>query len=188
MARPADPERRRRLLEVATHFVIERGLSESALRPMAAALGVRAPTLIHHFESKELLISQILNEVRRRLRQVAEGVGPGIRDRLEAVWSWASAPEHEDFYRTFFEIYGTALRRPDRYGEFLDHVVSDWLADDDDPVRATLAIAMNRGLLLDLLTTGDRERVDTAHAYATQWITSIRTGAPPAPRTPPDHG
>jgi hypothetical protein len=65
----------------------------------------------------------------------------------------------------FFEIYGLALRYPDRYSDFIDHAVHDWLDEPlaaIDDVSATLAIATITGLVLDLLTTGDRVRVEDA--------------------------
>jgi hypothetical protein len=71
-------------------------------------------------------------------------------------------------------VYGAALRKPQDYSEFLESVIADWV----EPVagaylfanvpaglaeaRATLAIAIVRGLLLDLLATGDRGRVEAA--------------------------
>ena len=67
--------------------------------------------------------------------------------------------------RLFFEAYGLALRHPDRYSDFLNHAVRDWLDEPlaaVDDISATLAIATVTGLLLDLLTTGDRFRVEVA--------------------------
>ena len=173
MARPVDPERRRELLDAATQFVIEHGLASTALRPLGEALGVQAPTLLHHFGSKEALVSQILNEVRRRLQDVAAEAMADSGAPTMAVWHWGAAPEHENLYRTFFEIYGVALRKPEQYREFLDHVVDDWLdaghtAEDD--IRTTVTIALMRGLLLDLLTTGDRPRVQEAFEAVAPWL------------------
>jgi hypothetical protein len=67
--------------------------------------------------------------------------------------------------RLFFEAYGLALRHPDRYADFLNHAVRDWLDEPlaaVDEISATLAIATVTGLLLDLLTTGDRIRIEDA--------------------------
>jgi hypothetical protein len=73
-------------------------------------------------------------------------------------------PTREPFFRFFFEAYGLALRSPDEYASFLKRVVSDWI-DPRTPVEATLELALLRGLLLDLLTTGDRDRVEQAVAH-----------------------
>jgi hypothetical protein len=67
--------------------------------------------------------------------------------------------------RLFFEAYGLALRHPDRYSDFLSHAIHDWLDEPlaaIDEISATLAIATVTGLLLDLLTTADRVRVEDA--------------------------
>jgi hypothetical protein len=67
--------------------------------------------------------------------------------------------------RLFFEAYGLALRHPDRYSDFIDHAIPDWLDEPlaaVDEISATLAIATVTGLVLDLLTTGDRLRVEAA--------------------------
>jgi hypothetical protein len=75
--------------------------------------------------------------------------------------AWSSDPKHLDFFRSFFEAYALALRHPERFSEFLVSVVADWVGSDD-PAHATLELAVLRGLLLDLLTTGERKRVQGA--------------------------
>ena len=166
MARPVDHARREQLLDAAVDYVVDHGLADLSLRPLAAALHTQAPVLLHHFGSKENLLVQILNAVRDRLRDVARMTGPAEGPSgLRAVWSWASDPAHAPLYRLFFEAYALALRDPDLYRGFLDTVVRDWL-DALSPGLgedvATLLIASMRGLLLDLLTTGDHDRVNTA--------------------------
>ena len=74
----------------------------------------------------------------------------------------------------FFELYAQALQgRPGTEG-FLDGVVGSWLeplreafraaGGDETSARADarLAVAVTRGLLLDLLATKDRAAVDEA--------------------------
>lgn len=166
MARPIDHARRQELLDGAVAYAIDHGITDLSLRPLAAALGTQAPVLLHHFGTKEQLLGALLDRVRDQLRsrgRQAEAASP--RTGLPAVWAWASDPEQEPFLRLFFECYGLALRHPDRFRKFLDSVVQDWLdtpmAAVDD-ISATIAIATTRGLLLDLLTTGDRPRVQAA--------------------------
>jgi AcrR family transcriptional regulator len=164
MARPADPKRRAQLLDAAVDYCVAHGLADLTLRPLAEALAVSPNTLVHHFGSKEELISAILNGVRDRLRAMRAEIG---RDReqtaLHGVWEWTASPERGAFFRSFFEAYGIALQQPERYRSFLERVVSDWLATGDIE-RATLELAVLRGLLLDLLTSGERDRVEAALA------------------------
>lgn len=175
MGRPVDQARRDAMLERAVDQVCATGLSGLSLRALAGALGVDASLLTHHFGSKQQLLALILNRVRDRLRGVG-GLDPDHEPgaALDRVWAWASEPQRRQLYVLFFEVYALALRDPEQYEPFLRTVVSDWL----DPLteayesagldcaaaraRATLAIAVLRGLLLDLLTTDDRERVGDA--------------------------
>lgn len=166
MARPVDHERRQELLDGAIEYAIANGIADLSLRPLASALGTQAPVLLHHFGSKEQLLALILNGVRDRLRTLGrEAEATETRAGLGAVWAWASDPAQDPFLRSFFEAYALALRHPDRYGEFLGAVVQDWLDEPMaavDDISATIAMAAIRGLLLDLLATGQRERVDGA--------------------------
>jgi AcrR family transcriptional regulator len=166
MARPLDPKRRQELLDRSVDYVVANGISDLSLRPLAAALGTQAPVLLHHFGSKEQLVVEILGCVRDRLRSLgrsAEAENP--RSGLGAVWTWVSHPDQGPLMRLFFEAYGLALRHPDRYSDFIDHAIHDWLDEPlaaIDDVSATLAIATVTGLVLDLLTTGNRVRVEEA--------------------------
>ncbi|MEU6217679.1 hypothetical protein ABZ845_09180 [Streptomyces sp. NPDC047022] len=85
-----------------------------------------------------------------------------------------SSPEQTGYWR-FFEAYGYAVRDPQRYPEFLNGIVHDWLTLIGDHLVAvgavgrehasavaTLSLAAFRGLLLDLVATGDRERTTAA--------------------------
>jgi len=166
MARPLDPQRRQELLDRSVDYVVANGISDLSLRPLAAALGTQAPVLLHHFGTKEQLVTEILGCVRDRLRSLGRSAEAEIpRSGLGAVWTWVSHPDQAPLMRLFFEAYGLALRHPDRYSDFIDHAVHDWLDEPlaaIDDVSATLAIATVTGLMLDLLTTGDRIRVEQA--------------------------
>lgn len=166
MARPADPRRRQELLDGAVDYVVVHGISDLSLRPLAVALGTQAPVLLHHFGTKEQLVTELLGRVRDRVRAVGRSAEAlSHRSGLGAVWAWVSDPDQAPLMRLFFEAYGLALRRPDRYADFLDHAIRDWLDEPlaaIDEVSATLAIATVTGLLLDLLTTGDRARTEDA--------------------------
>src|SRR5271155_4722054 len=163
------------MLDAAVDYAVEHGLADLTLRPLADALGVMPNTLVHHFGSKEEMLSAILNGVRDRLRamraQMEEESSRGpLASRqapLGGVWAGASGPERLPFFRSFFEAYGLALQQPERFRPFLDRVVADWLVSAE-PERATLELAVVRGLLLDLLTSGERDRVDAAFALFVQ--------------------
>jgi len=92
--------------------------------------------------------------------------------------------------RLFFELYAHALRgRPGTEG-FLDGVVESWVAPiagalvqagaDERTARADarLGVAVVRGLLLDLLATGDHAAVTEAYE---RFLQHASTTAAPTP-------
>jgi hypothetical protein len=101
------------------------------------------------------------------------GASSPILRRRRAAWTRTSDPQQGPEFRLFFAVYGRALQAPQQFEGFLERVVADWMnalrdaqGPDTDPVTATrtatLVIATIRGLLLDLLATGDRDRVQDA--------------------------
>jgi AcrR family transcriptional regulator len=160
MARPVDTERKTRTLGAAAAYVLEHGLAGLSLRPLADALGTSPRMLLYDFGSKEQLVREILAEIRRyEAGLLAEDVRT-----IEDVWRWISAPEREPFLRLFYEIYVDALGRGEAAPFVLDwlhYLRRDWRPAVDS-ATATLMIAVVRGLLLDLLATGDRRRTNAA--------------------------
>jgi AcrR family transcriptional regulator len=164
------------LLDAVVDYMVEHQFSDLSWRPVAAALGVSTTTLVHRFGTKENMVQAILGRLRERIfaaTGAAPGQQPGLAAAARAVWVRTSDPRRESEFRLFFAVYGRALQAPRPFAEFLDRVVTDWLnalieaqGPDVDPATATrtatLVIATIRGLLLDLLATGDRERVQRA--------------------------
>ncbi|GAB7070510.1 TetR/AcrR family transcriptional regulator [Mycobacterium hodleri] len=178
--RPVDHRRRAELLDAITDYAVAQGFSELTWRPVAAAVGVTSNTLVHHFGTKEQMFQAVLQRLRERLVAATSDmlVGPAdLAAAARSTWEWTSAPQRAQEFRLFFAVYGRALQAPRQFSDFLDQVVSDWIGSlctaqgpDVDPVtaarRATLVIATIRGLLLDLLATGEHDRVhDAAEAF-----------------------
>lgn len=172
--------RRRRLMDDAIKYVFSNGLSSLSIRPMADALGISHRTLLHHFGSKEQMVARVLAEVRTRqleglFRQRLIAANDPLR-MLDVGWQNLSAEDRLPFWRAFFEVYGIAVKHPDRYADFLDDIVKAWLPEQiravlaagvpgrKAPLLATMMQATMRGLILDLLTTGDRQRVEASYA------------------------
>jgi AcrR family transcriptional regulator len=159
--------------------VLSEGLADLSLRPLGRAVGLSPRTLLYHFGSKEALVLAVVDEARRRQRALLEGwlrrsAEYDVGTLLLGAWRWLSAPRNDRFLRLFFETYGTGLQRRRRYGAFLRGSVDDWLEffrkvllaggveADRAANLATILVAVTRGLLLDLLATGDRARTDRA--------------------------
>jgi AcrR family transcriptional regulator len=175
--------RRGELLKAAGDYVLDHGAGGMALRPLGAAIGVSHVALLHHFGSREQLFVEVLRELRERERRHlaaradgAVGTGSSAADLetlVREMWGRLSSPDHERFMRLLFELVGRALQDPDGYGRFLQELVEDWTGSierlllargapaHEAPRLATLLYGAIRGLLLDLVSTGDRDRVET---------------------------
>ena len=180
MGRHPDPARRNELLDAVAGYLLDHGLADLSLRPLAAAIETSPRMLLYHFGSKELLVVAALARARDRETELFSawarkmGAAEDPERLVRRVWGWMSDPASEPFMRLFFEVNGIALQQPRRYPGFLDHAVEDWLGAVTEGLRdagvdhadarnaATLVVAVARGLLLDLLATGDRQRIDAA--------------------------
>ncbi|GAA1217889.1 TetR family transcriptional regulator [Kitasatospora nipponensis] len=176
MGRPPDPARRERTLARATDYVLAHGLAGLSLRPLAAALDTSPRMLLYDFGSKQELVAAVLAEARRRgAARLAGNPLPqtaSAQERLRGLWAWISAPERAPFVRLFFEVHADGLAHPENYPEQA-RAITDWFTTlgatfhdlatgPDDTVTPTLLMAVIRGLLFDLTTTGDRARTDLA--------------------------
>jgi AcrR family transcriptional regulator len=181
---------RQRLLDaVVTHFT-EEGLADQSLRRIAEAVGTSHRMLLYHFGSKDGLLLAVVREVeartQRRLQDLGEDV-PGQSDAvIRRMWAYLADPALGDFERLFFALYGRALQGDGSIRALLDDDVSHWLEAnveltapwgvpaDVARTHARLGLAVTRGLLLDLLATGDRAGVESAldlfaARYAGRW-------------------
>jgi AcrR family transcriptional regulator len=146
--------------------------------------------LLYHFGSREGLLVAVTQAVEEQQRAALLGSGVGPQDARRS-WERLSDPKLWPQERLFFELYAYALRgRPGTEG-FLDGIVESWVAPvaaalveagtDERTARADarLGVAVVRGLLLDLLATGDRAGVTEAYERFLQHVSA--TGAPIPP-------
>jgi len=166
------------LLEEAIDFSARHGLSGVSLRQMAEALGTSHRMLIYHFGSKEGLLVAIVNEMEARQHEqmAALDADPSLspREQLRQMWRQLADPAMWPHERLFFEVYSQALQGRPHTTQLLDTAVESWLEPVTEIGRrsglsrrqaranARLALAVVRGLLLDLLATGDRKGCDDA--------------------------
>ena len=175
---PSSP-RREELLESAYRYVLERGLTDLSLRPLAQAIGSSPRVLLFLFGSKDGLVRALLARARQDeraligdLRAVQAASLPAIASR---VWEWLAVPDHRGLLVLWTESYARSLVAPaGTWGGFATATVTDWLellADAQPPdqrhthvgaAQRTLVLATLRGALLDLLATGDQQRTTAA--------------------------
>jgi AcrR family transcriptional regulator len=181
-----DSARKQELLEAAYRHVLGTGLADMSLRPLAKEIGSSPRVLLFLFGSKDGLVRALLSRAREEeLRYLA-----GLRDErggLAAtgrdVWAWLASPAHRSLLALWVEGYARSLLgEPGPWADFGRDTVRDWLdllagrqaggggGEGDGgssggqaaEAERTLLLAVLRGGLLDLLATGDTERVTSA--------------------------
>jgi AcrR family transcriptional regulator len=161
------PDARERLLAAAMERALHGGITDLSLRELAAAIGTSHRMLIYHFGSKQGLLNAVTAAVEQAQRTaLSQGeIGTDARQ----LWDHFSDPQLWPAERLFFELWAHALLgRPGTEG-FLDKAIEPWvemmaaslerdagLDSEAARVEARLGVAVTRGLLLDVLSTGDR--------------------------------
>jgi AcrR family transcriptional regulator len=161
------------ILEAIVDFVLEHGSTGLSLRAVAAAAGISHATLLHHFGSEEALIAEVIAADRRAW--IATAVAPhDLIDVLRDQWAAWSSPDRANVFALQFELYAVALREPHPNPTLVRTMVTDPLdtitaaaVDAGCPptgarLVATSVLAELRGLVLDLILTQDRGRIDEA--------------------------
>jgi AcrR family transcriptional regulator len=169
----ASSQARDRLLAAAVDQAMRDGIADLSLRELAAAIGTSHRMLLYHFGSREGLLEAVARAVQeaQRTRLPDWMFTP---DGARYAWQHFSHPKLWPQERLFFELYAHALLgRPGTEG-FLEANVEPSISAmtealartglDESTARAQarLAMAVIRGLLLDLLATGDLEGTTAA--------------------------
>jgi AcrR family transcriptional regulator len=181
---------------VANHL-LQHGIARFSLRSAADLVGASARMLVHHFGSKERLLSEALALVRTRQREYFVRAQAGPMTSFDRLFhdSWATLAS-DDYLRYFvlnLEALALALREPRRYQTFLSTTTEEWrigltetlvglgFSPDDGSSMSTMYVAALRGLLLDLVVTRDRERMDKAVVIVGEKLKEDLTRGPRVP-------
>src|SRR5262245_26045918 len=159
-------ERKKHWRSAALEYLLQHGIANASLRPMAAALGTSARILIFHFKSKEGLLQEVLQELQLRLQaSFVAMAGSGLRrvPPLKRFWLWATRAENYPSLRLLYEAQIVAVQNPAVYGRYLKKTSAEWQAISlgamSGPIRtgpmATLCIAVFDGLMLEVMSTGN---------------------------------
>jgi AcrR family transcriptional regulator len=166
------------LLTAATAHLAELGLGGATLRSIASAIGTSHRMLIYHFGSRDGLLLAIVRSVedeqRAAMAELAADESASVAELTRRMWQRVADPRLRPHERLFFELYGRALQGDPGAAPMLQWVVPAWLDQltalltargmpaDEARATARLGLATVRGLLLDLLATGDRAEADAA--------------------------
>lgn len=176
------PSPRDELLARAVTWFRDNGVGDTSLRTLAAGIGTSHRMLNYHFGSREGLLEAVVETVEAGERATLQALlataredGTGPYAAGQAFWQQLTA-DGITFVPLFFELSGLALQ-----GQGWAAGLRQWLADgwtqpltelwmelgysrQDAAVRACLNLAVTRGLLFELVATGDRETVEAAMA------------------------
>jgi AcrR family transcriptional regulator len=190
------PQHREDLLDAVIEYMLDHGVADLSLRPLAAHVGSKARLLIYHFGSRDALIADAMIVIRERVQRafadmVDRGRGRMPSQIMQTFWEWATSREHERYLRLFFEVHGLALQKPSVYGLYLEGAVKTWVemmaavlpesySHEQRIAFATLAVGTTQGLLLDYLTSGDQRRpAEALRLFAQAFDQHILPGSRP---------
>jgi AcrR family transcriptional regulator len=173
----AEGQARQALLDRCVAYLQESGFSDASLREIAAGVGTSHRMLIYHFGTREQLLTDVVGRIEATQRAALADLFADEDDLAEIgrrFWRRLSDPALAPAERLFFEICSHAVYGRSWTAQFRETVVAAWVEPIAELLvrhgyparearrRARLGVAATRGLLMDLLLTGDREAVDAA--------------------------
>jgi AcrR family transcriptional regulator len=169
---------RQSLLTDAVEHFAKNGIGDASLRSIATSIGTSHRMLIYHFGSREGLLAEVVRTVEQQQRDLLATLSQTDRPIAEqADEFWRRVTEAALIYGPlFFELSAHAMQNLPHTEALKGDLISVWLPPlidlcvragippEEAPAYARLGLAASRGLLFDLLLTGDRVGVDEASA------------------------
>lgn len=186
MGRHKRPEIRDRILDACVGHALAHGLPDR-LEPLATASGTSTRMLIYHFGTRDALLREILGRARQRQRDFfGELVSPRPDEpypiTLGRAWRMMTGPAGRPYLSMFGKLREDAEQQ--LWPGFRRESTTDWLQLFEDGMRsigrpelATLVLAVVRGLIMDIETTGDASRADQAFGHFLATLTPAVTPA-----------
>ena len=156
------------LPKLAAH-VLEHGLADASLRPLAKAAGTSDRMIIYHFKSKDGLVTALLEHVAAMYSQALEMAWPteqaaSRRECAQRLLAIGRAPMFAPFLKLWWEIVAGAARGDAAYRASAAAMMDSQLAwfeahlppDDPDPKAGArlVALAVEGSLMMDALGLG----------------------------------
>ena len=144
MGRHPQPQIKQRLLDACTDHALEHGLPDR-LGPLAAATGTSSRMLIYHFQTRDGLLREILEQARRRQLAAFTDL---LRVRpeepytatLSRAWSEMTGPHGRPYLRLFGRLHDTAGEP--LWPGFRKAATTDWLEPLEHGMRTVVAEAV----------------------------------------------
>jgi AcrR family transcriptional regulator len=184
MPRLPDARRRAKLLDALIDAFASGGIGGRSLRDIATAVGTSHRMLLHHFGSRDELLLAVVEEVERRQAALLAELPDDPAAAAAAMWADLRRPQLRPLERLFFECYARGAQGEPPFARLIPSAVDGWLAElhrrggpHVDTGLARLGLAVMRGLLLDLVASGDEDGVDEA---AGRFFALLQTAPSPA--------
>lgn len=163
------------LADAVEHFA-KNGIGDASLRSIASSVGTSHRMLIYHFGSREGLLAEVVRTVEQQQRDLlAEVMAMDLPIAELNELFWRRVTEAALIYGPlFFELSSHAMQDLPHTEALKADLINVWLPPlidlcvraglppEQAPAYARLGLAASRGLLFDLLLTGDRTGVDAA--------------------------
>ncbi|MGW7680231.1 TetR/AcrR family transcriptional regulator [Kribbella sp. NPDC054772] len=170
------------LTDAVEHFA-KHGIGDASLRTIASSIGTSHRMLIYHFGSREGLLAEVVRTVEQQQRDLLAALSD-LPVEEQAEQFWRRVTEAALVYGPlFFELSAHAMQDLPHTESLKADLVNVWLPPltelcvragippAEAPAYARLGLAASRGLLFDLLLTGDRADVDEASALLNRLFT-----------------
>lgn len=179
MSQPKNLARREEVLTRAVAYLAYNGLSNLTLRKLAAAMGTSTNTISYQFGSKEALIDAALGRSRsitlgelNRIQEEQPGID--VYTAVHRLWEWWME-DRRNLAATRLNMEAMVAsdedvppeRRPGLMTFWIDYFAK-WIrrearcSADEASIRSTLLMAVMSGIVVDLQSTGDTDRAQTA--------------------------
>jgi AcrR family transcriptional regulator len=167
---------REQLLARVMAFAAGEGIAGKSLREIALGVGSSHRMLLYHFGSREGLLAAIVAAIEAQQRVVMVSITQQARTPREVMlglWEQLTRPELLPFVRLFFEVFGLVAQGAPGTEGLRESLTGPWLTDAGavaeqlglpaDQSGLRLAIAVTRGLLLDVVAGAPLADVDAAY-------------------------
>lgn len=163
MSTVSDPSRKIVLLMQITDWVLQNGLDGFSLRAVADDVGTSARMLVYHFDTREGLLTQVLEQVAKRwMGGVRFSDNLALSDQLADMWDQhLTTDQAHSLHTVTLQLWATGLAgRAPMYAPFIDilsrgwveliaaHMVAQGVPAQTALTRSTLCVAAIEGLLL----------------------------------------
>lgn len=169
------------MVQAMVAHVLQHGIADASLRPLARAAGTSDRMLIYHFGSKQALIAEILIALTALFGQTLDAQVSASRaaSRTECLSQLAPisrSAQMRPVMRVWMQILAAAAAGESAYLDVGGTIVAqllDWITvhlpqDDPDPAAAarTILVMIEGAVVLDLAGRGDVADAALAGAFA----------------------